>query len=130
VPQENPSRARLTAYWILTGLLAVEMTTGGTWDLLRTHYVRALMDQLSYPHYMLTILGIWKLLAVVAILLPGFPRLKEWAYAGMFFDLTGAAASHAIRYDGPRQIVVTLTLALLVMASWALRPASRRLASP
>jgi uncharacterized membrane protein YphA (DoxX/SURF4 family) len=122
-----PSRARLILYWIATALIALEMVTGGSWDLVRTAYVRELMDHLGYPEYMLTILGVWKILGAIAILAPRFPRLKEWAYAGMIFDLTGAAASHAICREGVSQLVVTLILALIVMASWALRPASRRL---
>lgn len=121
------SRARLIWYWIATALIAVEMVTGGIWDLVRTAYVRGLMDQLGYPEYVLSILGIWKILGAIAILAPRFPRLKEWAYAGMIFDLTGAAASHAICREGASQFVVTTVLALIVMASWALRPASRRL---
>jgi len=127
MPHLTPSRTRLVWYWIATSLIEVEMVTGGTWDLLRTAYVRGLMDHLGYPEYLLTILGIWKILGAVAILAPGFPRLKEWAYAGMIFDLTGAAASHAICREGVSQLVVTLILALIVLASWALRPGSRRL---
>lgn len=123
------SSPRLVAYWILTLLVACEMTVGGAWDLSRTAYVRGLMHTLHYPEYMLTILGVWKILGVLAILAPGFPRLKEWAYAGMFFDLTGAAVSHAICHDALSRVIVTLILALLVLASWALRPASRRLAA-
>lgn len=127
MPHATPSRARLVWYWIATSLIAVEMVTGGIWDLARTAYVRGLMEHLGYPEYLLTILGTWKILGAVAILAPGFPRLKEWAYAGMVFDLTGAAASHAICREGFSQLVVTLTLALIVISSWALRPASRQL---
>jgi uncharacterized membrane protein YphA (DoxX/SURF4 family) len=127
MPQASPSRTRLVWYWIATSLIALEMVTGGIWDLVRTAYVRGLMDHLGYPEYMLSILGIWKVLGAIAILAPRFPRLKEWAYAGMIFDLTGAAASHAICREGVSQFVVTLILSLIVFASWALRPASRRL---
>jgi hypothetical protein len=127
MPHPMPSRTRLVLYWIVTSLVAVEMVTGGAWDLVRTAYVRGLMDRLGYPEYMLTILGAWKLLGAVAILAPRFPRLKEWAYAGMIFDLTGAAASHLICHDEPGKVVITLTLSLIVMVSWALRPAARRL---
>jgi len=122
-----PSRLRPALYWIATALIALEMGVGGTWDLLRTPYVRSLMDALGYPEYLLTILGIWKLLGALAILAPRFPRLKEWAYAGVFFDLTGAAASHAICHDFGRQVATTLTLAAIALVSWALRPANRRL---
>jgi hypothetical protein len=127
MPTDIPSRGRLIAYWIVTALVALEMVVGGAWDLLRTPYVRDLMARLGYPEYMLTILGVWKLLGVLAILAPRFPRLKEWAYAGMIFDLTGAAASHAICHDSTQKVAITLTLALIAMASWALRPPSRKL---
>jgi hypothetical protein len=73
------------------------------------------------------ILGLWKVLGAVAVLVPGFPRLKEWAYAGFFFDLTGAAASRAFAGDGAADILAPLGFLALVAASWALRPASRRL---
>jgi uncharacterized membrane protein YphA (DoxX/SURF4 family) len=127
MPTTMPSRTRLVVYWIATASIALEMFVGGTWDLLRTPYVRGLMDHLGYPEYMLWILGAWKILGAIAILAPRFPRLKEWAYAGMIFDLTGAAASHAICREGTSQLVVTLTLALIAMASWALRPENRRI---
>jgi uncharacterized membrane protein YphA (DoxX/SURF4 family) len=127
MPAAMPSRTRLVAYWVATALIVLEMIVGGSWDLLRTAYVRGLMDRLGYPEYMLTILGVWKLLGALAIVAPRFPRLKEWAYAGIFFDLTGAAVSHAICHDSAQKIVITLTLALIAIASWALRPASRRL---
>jgi uncharacterized membrane protein YphA (DoxX/SURF4 family) len=124
---DTSSRTRLILYWIATSLVAVEMITGGIWDLLRTAYVRGLMDRLGYPEYMLTILGAWKLLGALAILAPRFPRLKEWAYAGMIFDLTGAAMSHLICRDAPGKVVITLTLSLIALSSWALRPSGRRL---
>jgi hypothetical protein len=77
-----------------------------------------------------TILGVWKLLGAITLLVPGFPRLKEWAYAGIFFGMTGAAVSHAMKGDfGPYafHLIVTLSLAVLAVISWALRPQSRTL---
>jgi uncharacterized membrane protein YphA (DoxX/SURF4 family) len=129
MPHATLSRTHLAWYWIATSLIAVEMVTGGIWDLLRTAYVRGIMDHLGYPEYMLTILGTWKILGAIAILAPRFPRLKEWAYAGMIFDLTGAAASHAFCREGVSQFVATIVLALIVLASWRLRSGSRRLAA-
>jgi uncharacterized membrane protein YphA (DoxX/SURF4 family) len=85
------------------------------------------MTDLGYPGYVALILGVWKLLGGVVVLAPGLPRLKEWAYAGMIFDLTGAAASHAANGDSAANIATPLIIAGIVMASWALRPASRRL---
>jgi hypothetical protein len=73
------------------------------------------------------ILGVWKVLGTIALLVPGFPRLKEWAYAGIFFNMTGAAISHAVSGSETWHIYYTGFLALLTLASWALRPPSRKL---
>ena len=88
------------------------------------------MHHLGYPLYFASILGVWKLLGAIAIVVPGFPRLKEWAYAGFCFDLTAAALSHAAVGDTTGDIVAPLVFLALVFASWALRPASRTLAEP
>ena len=80
-------------------------------------------DHLGYPAYLATILGVWKLLGSTAILSPGHPRLKEWAYAGMFFTLTGAALSHTVSGDPVANILVPLVLLGFVMTSWALQSA-------
>jgi hypothetical protein len=78
----------------------------------------------------MTILGIWKVLGAGVLLAPGLPRLKEWAYAGMIFDLTGAATSRAVMGDGVPMVIVPLAIAGVVLASWALRPSGRTLRSP
>jgi uncharacterized membrane protein YphA (DoxX/SURF4 family) len=83
------------------------------------------MMHLGYPAYLLAILGVWKVFGTVAILVPGLPRLKDWAYAGVVFDLTGAAASHAACGDAVWHILAPAILAVLALASWALRPPSR-----
>jgi uncharacterized membrane protein YphA (DoxX/SURF4 family) len=113
-------------YWVATGLIVLESAVGSEWDLVRNAFVRGIFDRLGYPYYLLTILGIWKVLAVVALLVPRYPRLKEWAYMGLFLVYSGAAASHFFAGDtsgawGP------LGLSLITVASWALRPASRKL---
>jgi uncharacterized membrane protein YphA (DoxX/SURF4 family) len=83
--------------------------------------------ELGYPVYFVTILGAWKLLGGIAILTPGLPRLKEWAYAGIAFDLTGATFSHlAMGHEGAKAIVPLFILGIAAV-SWALRPASRTL---
>ena len=87
------SRWHSIAYWVTTALVVFELALGGVWDILRVPQVRGLIERLGYPLYFLTILGIWKLLGSVALVIPRFPRLKEWAYAGVLFDLTGAVAS-------------------------------------
>ncbi|MGG0845178.1 DoxX family protein [Peribacillus simplex] len=80
-------------YWIFTGLLAALMVLGSIPDIMSVPDAVALFNHLGYPTYLLPFLGIAKLLGVVAILIPGFPRIKEWAYAGFVFDLTGAMYS-------------------------------------
>jgi uncharacterized membrane protein YphA (DoxX/SURF4 family) len=87
------SRRNVIVYWVTTALVVFELTIGGAWDILRVPQVRGLIERLGYPPYFLVILGTWKLLGAVALVIPRFPRLKEWAYAGVFFDLTGAVVS-------------------------------------
>lgn len=114
-------------YWATTGLLAFAMAGSGAGDVAHAApMVESVSQHLGYPVYFLTILGVWKLLGVVAILAPGFARLKEWAYAGFTIAMTGAAISHAASGEAGGA-VVPLVLAALALASWALRPESRRL---
>jgi hypothetical protein len=125
------SRSRTVAYWATTALVAAEMVMGGMWDVLRTPQVTAVTNRLGYPTYFLVILGIWKLLGAVALLVPRRPRLKEWAYAGAVFNYTGAIASHlAVGAADPGTRVFLLALTGLTAASWALRPPARRNLAP
>jgi uncharacterized membrane protein YphA (DoxX/SURF4 family) len=119
------SRARTIGYWVVTALVGLAFLTGGALDAARGPDVRAIMSHLGYPPYFALILGIWKVLGGLAVLAPRLPRLKEWAYAGMLFDLSGAAISHSIIGDGAKAVLTPAILLLLVIASWALRPASR-----
>ena len=84
------------------------------------------MTRLGYPVYLLTILGVWKILGVVAVLIPKYPVLKEWAYAGFFFAMSGAVISHIVSGDPVSQIFPALLLMVLTVVSWYFRPASRR----
>jgi uncharacterized membrane protein YphA (DoxX/SURF4 family) len=93
--------------------------------LLRIPHFAEDMAQLGYPAYFLTILGVWKLLGVLAILVPGLPRLKEWAYAGMIFDLTSAVISRTVTGGAVIKILPPLVAITIVMLSWKLRPAAR-----
>jgi hypothetical protein len=86
-------------YWIFTVLLAVLMGLGAIPDILSAPDAVAMFEHLGYPAYLLPSIGTAKLLGVVAILVSSFPRIKEWAYAGLFFDLTGALYSN-IAVDG------------------------------
>ena len=122
------SRYHIIAYWATTALLVFELALGGVWDILRVPQVRGLIERLGYPLYFLVILGTWKLLGAVALVIPGFPRLKEWAYAGVIFDLTGAVASLlASGFIDPGTLAYPIVMTGVAVASWALRPPSRRL---
>ena len=122
------ARLRIIAYWVTTALVVFELALGGAWDVLRVPQVRALIERLGYPPYFLVILGIWKLLGAVALVIPKFPRLKEWAYAGVIFDLTGAVASLCASGSGDAgAIAYPLLMTGIAVTSWALRPPSRRL---
>jgi len=116
-----------TAYWALTGLVCLSQGVSGALDLIGAEVITEGLASLGYPAYVATILGVWKLLAVVALLAPGLPRVKEWAYAGLFFDLSGAFASHYMSGDGPADLAPPLIVLALVIGSYLLRPADRRL---
>ncbi|MBS0211364.1 MAG: DoxX family protein [Planctomycetes bacterium] len=117
-------------YWLATGLLSFAYLSGGYFDVAQPDQVILAATHLGYPLYFFTILGFWKLLAVFAILMPGLLRLKEWAYAGIFFNLTGAAATHVFVKDGVGEVMTPLIVLAIAMTSWALRPASRKLPGP
>jgi uncharacterized membrane protein YphA (DoxX/SURF4 family) len=119
---------RSVGYWTCTAIIGWEMVAGSMWDLLRIDYTRSVLTHLGYPHYLLLILGAWKLPCAVALFIPRFARLKEWAYAGAIFNYTGAGASHVLVGDGPGLWVAPLVLAAITLVSWVLRPADRRLA--
>ena len=115
------------SYWVITAMLAFFIGSGGAAELLRVPGTVQGLVQLGYPAYFASIIGFWKLFGAIAILVPGFPRLKEWAYAGIFFNMTGAAATSLFTHSAPWHVVVELVLVAFTVASWALRPASRRL---
>ena len=118
-------RSRTITYWVATVLVAAELAVGGVWDIMRIPYVRTVTEHLGYPSYFLVILGLWKVSGAAALLVPRFPRLKEWAYAGTFFNYTGALASHMAAGDGTD--IGLMVLAAVLVLSWALRPPARRL---
>jgi DoxX-like family len=120
-----PSRSRTVAYWATTTIVAGEFLVGGVMDVMRVPPFFGVMLHLGYPPYF-SIIGTWKVLGAAAVLVPRSARLKEWAYAGMVFDLTGAAASHLAVGNGAGAVVAPLVFTGLVMVSWALRPPARR----
>lgn len=121
------SRIRTIAYWVTTVIIAAELAVGGVWDILRIDYIREVLEQqLGYPAYFAVIMGVWKVPGAVALLIPRFPRLKEWAYAGAIFTYTGAAASHTAIGDVAFALSGPGIFGAIALASWALRPPARR----
>jgi uncharacterized membrane protein YphA (DoxX/SURF4 family) len=125
---------RTIGYWTTTTILAVEALVGGVVGLTNGREmvvagapIDDVMAHLGYPVYFARILGVWEARAGIALLAPRLPRVKEWAYAGIFFNMTGAAVSRAVRGDDVSHIAAPLVFAGLTVASWALRPPSRTL---
>jgi uncharacterized membrane protein YphA (DoxX/SURF4 family) len=121
----NFQKANLITYWISTGLIALAFVLGGAIDASASPSAVAFLAHLGYPAYFATMIGVWKVLGGAAVLAPRLPRLKEWAYAGIFFDLTSAAISHAATGDAAGRVIVPMVLAAVAMLSWRLRPPSR-----
>lgn len=123
-------------YWVATLWLASGMLATGIQQLLKVELEGALsppgvygIKHLGYPVYFLTILGVWKILGVIALLVPRFPLLKEWAYAGFFFLLTGAICSHIATGHPAKELFPSLLLLVLLVLSWFFRPADRKVVS-
>lgn len=114
-------------YWVATVFLAIGMTAGGVQQMLQVGGYNEIVTQLGYPLYLLSILGTWKILGVITILLPKFPLLKEWAYAGFFFVLSGAFLSHVIVGQAFIEAIPSLILLSVTVLSWYFRPAGRKI---
>ena len=124
------------AYWLTTAIIGFETVAGGLTDLFHGRvalvsgpYAVEIITHLGYPSYLLTILGVWKVLGGMVLFVPGLPRIKEWAYAGIVFELTGAAASWTLHGDSAVDLISPLVLTAFALASWALRPSSRTVRS-
>ncbi|MEJ7623201.1 MAG: DoxX family protein [Pyrinomonadaceae bacterium] len=122
------TKIRKIAYWVSTIWLALGMTSTAIVQLIKMPDGVEAVTRLGYPSYLLTILGVWKIFGVVAVLIPGYPKLKEWAYAGFFFAMSGAAISHIIVGDAVTEIFPSLLLLILTVVSWYSRPDSRKIA--
>ena len=120
-------KGKTIAYWVTTGVVVLLMLSGGIMQVMRRPDAVEGIVRLGYPVYFVVVLGAWKVLGSVALALPKLPLVKEWAYAGFFFDLTGAAISHAAMSTSVGNVVAPLVFAGLAIASWALRPETRRL---
>jgi uncharacterized membrane protein YphA (DoxX/SURF4 family) len=128
------SKRNKIIYWIATVWLSLGMLATGIQQLLKVQSEGAVappgvygIKELGYPVYSLTILGVWKILGVIALLIPKFPLLKEWAYAGFFFLTTGAIFSHIGTGNPINEIFPSLLLLALTVVSWYFRPANRKL---
>jgi len=122
------SKTRKIIYWIATGWLSLGMVSTAIVQLIKNKDEVAAMTKLGYPLYFLTILGVWKLLGVIAVLIPKYRLVREWAYAGFFFAMSGAMISHLAAGEAITSILPALLLFVLNIISWYTRPATRRLA--
>ena len=114
-------------YWIATIWLSLGMLSTGIVQLTKMKEEVDNVTQLGYPEYIFTILGVWKILGVAGVLIPKYPLLKEWAYAGFFFAMSGALISHIIMTDPIIESFGPALLLVLTVVSWYFRPADRKL---
>lgn len=114
-------------YWVTTVFLSVGMLAGGIQQTLQIGGYNEIITKLHYPLYVLSILGVWKILGVIAILIPKFPLLKEWAYAGFFFAMSGAAISHFAVGQSFIEALPALILLAVTVLSWYFRPSDRKI---
>ena len=122
----KPSKLIKVIYWGSTICLSLGMVSTGIVQFLKMKEEVAMMTALGYPAYFLTMLGIWKILGVIAVLIPKFPVLKEWAYAGFFFAMSGAVFSHLASGSNATELFGPVLLLILTMVSWYFRPADRK----
>lgn len=115
-------------YWASTIWLSFGMAYTGILQFMKTQMEIDLMTKLGYPIYFLTIIGVWKILGVIAVLIPKFPVVKEWAYAGFFFAMSGAFASHIAVGSTPTELIGPTLLLVLTIVSWCFRSAGRKIA--
>lgn len=117
-------------YWISTLWLSLGMASTGIVQCMQKESEVTFITGLGYPAYLLIIIGIWKLLGVIVVLAPKLPLMKEWAYAGFFFVMSGALFSHFAVNNGIKEIAPALLLLVLTIVSWLFRPTNRKLISP
>jgi uncharacterized membrane protein YphA (DoxX/SURF4 family) len=114
-------------YWVSTIWLSLGMLSSGIVQLIKMEEEVDMMSNLGYPMYFLTILGAWKILGVIAVLIPKFSLIKEWAYAGFFFAMSGAVISHLVSGDGAKEFFGPILLLILTVVSWYFRTADRKM---
>lgn len=114
-------------YWIATIWFAIAMVASGIQQIFTIGGFVEIMERLGFPGYFSIVLGLWKIAGVLAILIPRFPLLKEWAYAGFFFVMSGAIVSHLAVADKAVELFAPLFLLVLTVVSWYFRPESKRI---
>jgi len=122
-------KKKLVWYWIITAILSFCIFSGGVAQAVQVKGVVEGFKPLGYPTYFISLIGVWKVLGIIAILIPKFKLLKEWAYAGIFFTMTGAVISHIASDNVSVQIIAPALLAVFTVLSWYLRPADRKISS-
>ena len=128
--QNKQGKGKLIVYWIFTVLFTVGMFSSGLQQIFRQKDMVDMVGELGYPMYFMTIIGVWKILGVIAVLMPGFKLLKEWAYAGFFFVMTGALISHlAVGDYAVKAMLGPIFQTLFIVLSWYFRPANRKIIS-
>lgn len=120
------SKSRKIIYWVATVWLSLGMVSTAIVQLMKMKEEVDMMARLGYPLYFLTIIGVWKIFGTAAVLVPGLPVVKEWAYAGFFFVSSGAIWSHVAMGDAITDILPPLLLLVLTVVSWYFRPAERK----
>lgn len=115
-------------YWIATIWMSLGMASSAIVQLIRMEEEADMIAGLGYPAYFMTLIGVWKLAGVIVVLLPRLPLLKEWAYAGFFFTMSGAAISHVVMKDPMSEVLPAVFLLVLVVVSWYFRPEERKVA--
>lgn len=123
------TKRRKIIYWVATLWLALGMLSTAVVQLIKMKEEVDMMTHLGYPLYFFNLLGIWKILGVIAVLIPRFPLFKEWAYAGFFFAMSGAVFSHLACGDGAKEFFGPVLLLVLTFVSWYFRPSDRKIIS-
>ncbi|MBN8854077.1 MAG: DoxX family protein [Sphingobacteriales bacterium] len=129
-PKGRFEKSRLAAYWIATVLMAFVVISGGIAELSNSKTTIDGMLSLGYPIYFTHLLGCWKIAGGIVLLAPGLPLVKEWAYIGIFLDMTGAFMTHIVSHSAAQHLVFTGLFAVLTVLSWAFRPATRKIVGP
>lgn len=116
-------------YWASTMLVVLGMLPGGIGQIFHAKWSLDLIRPLGYPEYILTIIGTWKVLGSIVLLIPKLPLIKEWAYAGFFFAMSGAVISHLVSGESMNKLISPLVLLIFIVLSWYFRAGDRKIIS-